>query len=202
MRLSVVILSIAVLGLVWSDSSLAQGQMRKCVNASGKTFYTDQPCAAKPGEAVKDVTDSNLLKKVNAINNERDAEKICWTLAHRNSQCSYSVRSELALVFKENCTIPRKNFEKIQEQNRYANYRRNSTRKEQERADDLEYNNRELQKSRAVLQCERLEKDMWEFLSRTYPDKISEQDKRTISYKLKHLPDERGNRYNDDYDNN
>lgn len=201
MRLSVVIFSIAVLGLMWSDSSQAQGQMRKCVNASGKTFYTDQPCAAKPGEAVKDVTDSNLLKKVNAINGERDAEKICWTLSHRRSQCSDSVRSEVALVFKENCTIPLKHYEKEQEKNRYASYRRNHTRKEQEDADDLEYNNRYLQKSRAVLQCERLEKEMWEFLMRTYPDKISEQDKRTISYKLKHTPNERGNRYNND-DNN
>lgn len=201
MRMSGIILSLTVLVLfLGSDPSQAQGAMRKCVNAAGKTFYTDQPCAAKPGDTAKDVTDSNLLKKVNAINNERDAEKICWTLAHRKSQCSDNVRSELALVFKENCTIPRKNFERIQEQNRYANYRRNYTRKEQERADDLEYNNRELQKSRAVLQCERLEKDMWEFLSRTYPDKISEQDKRTIAYKLKHLPNERGSRYDNDND--
>lgn len=200
MKLSGFFLCLFLFGLACSDSSQAQGQLRKCVNASGKTFYTDQPCAAKPGEAVKDVTDSNLLKKVNAINGERDAEKVCWTLSHRKSQCYDSVRSELATVFKENCTIPLKNYAKAQEKNRYANYRRNHTRKEQEEADDLEYNNRELQKSRAVLQCERLEKDMWEFLNKTYPDKISEQDKRTISYKLKHTPNERGNRYDNNDD--
>lgn len=200
MKLSGIFLCFFLFGLSCSDSSLAQGQMRKCVNANGKTFYTDQACASKPGEAVKDVTDNNLLKKVNAINGERDAEKICWTLSHRDSQCAYSVRNELSTVFKENCTLPMKHYEKEQEKNRYASYRRNRTQKEQENADDLEYNNRYLQKSRAILQCERLEKDMWEFLIKTYPDKISEQDKRTIAYKLKHLPNERGSRYDNDND--
>ncbi|MBI3712827.1 MAG: DUF4124 domain-containing protein [Burkholderiales bacterium] len=195
MKQSGISLCLFLFGLSCSDFSQAQGQLHKCVNASGKTFYTDQACAAKTGEAVKDVTDSNLLKKVNAINGERDAEKICWTLSHRKSQCYDSVRNEVATVFKENCTIPIKHYEQQQEKDQYTSYRRNRTKKEQEDADDLEYNNRYLQKSRAVLQCERLEKDMWEFLNKTYSDKISEQDKRTISYKLKHTPNERGSRY-------
>lgn len=184
-----------VLSLVVSMS--AQAQMRKCVTSSGKSIYTDQPCASKIGEKSTEVKDNDLLKKVASINTQREIEKVCWVLSHRNSQCYPHVNYELSTVFKENCTTPIKDYEKAQDEerrkphsyDRYDRYDRyNNRESESKDADDLLYEHRYTQKSRAVLQCEALEKDMWEFLRQNFSKKISEQDAKIINYKLKISP--------------
>lgn len=168
--------------------------MRKCVTSSGKSIYTDQPCASKIAEKSTEIKDNELLKKVASINTQREIEKVCWVLSHRNSQCYPRVNYELATVFKENCTLPIKDYEKSQDEerrkprrhDRYGRYERNDG--EQRDADDLLYEHRDTQKSRAVLQCEALEKDMWDFLRQNFSKKISEQDAKIINYKLKISP--------------
>ena len=168
--------------------------MRKCVTSSGKSIYTDQPCASKVTEKSTEVKDNELLKKVASINSQREIEKICWVLSHRNSQCYAHINYELSTVFKENCTLPIKDYEKLQNEERNksrytSRYDRYSNREnERKDADDLLYEHRYTQKSRAVLQCESLEKNMWDFLKQNFDKKISEQDAKIINYKLKISP--------------
>jgi hypothetical protein len=167
----------------------AHAQMRKCVTSSGQSVYTDQPCATKVGEKSTEVKDSELLKKVGSINSQRELEKSCWVLSHRDSQCDTNVNYELRTVFKENCTLPIKQFKKVQDTERQRPRRNYEREREPERdGDDLEYEHRYTHKSRAVLQCESLEKNMWDFLKLNFGKKISEQDAKIINYKLKILP--------------
>jgi hypothetical protein len=185
---------ICLLVLISLLSVSAQAQMRKCVTSSGKSIYTDQPCASKITEKSTEVKDNELLKKVASINSQREIEKMCWVLSHRNSQCYPHVNYELSMVFKENCTLPIKDYEKAQDEEKrkprnYDRYERyNNSESEQKEADDLLYEHRYTQKSRAVLQCEALEKNMWDFLKQNFSKKISEQDAKIINYKLKISP--------------
>lgn len=174
-------------------SCSAHAQMRKCVTSTGKSIYTDQPCASKVGEKSTEVKDSELLKKVSSINSQRELEKSCWVLSHRDSQCGTSVNYELRTVFRENCTLPIKQFQKDQESEKqrprqYYERERERERDQDRDGDDLEYEHRHTQKSRAVLQCEALEKNMWDFLKLNFGKKISEQDAKIINYKLKISP--------------
>ncbi|WP_395011032.1 DUF4124 domain-containing protein [Undibacterium sp.] len=170
-------------------SMSAQAQMRKCVTGSGKSIYTDQPCSNKVGEKSTEIKDSEVLKKVSSINGQRDLEKSCWVLSHRDSQCDTNVNYELRTVFKENCTLPIKQFEKEQDNEKKRPRQYYEREREQDRdGDDLEYEHRYTRKSRAVLQCEALEKNMWDFLKLNFGKRISDQDAKIINYKLKILP--------------
>lgn len=177
----------------------AQAQMRKCVTADGKSIYTDAPCASKVTGKSTEVKDTEAIKRASNLNGQLSLEKSCWVLSHRNSQCYRAANLELETVFKENCTLPIKEFERTQEQTEnnkkksysgryYSRYDRYEKNEKPVEADDLEYANRYVNKSRAVLQCESIEKDMWDFVKRHFANKVSAQDTKAINHKLKILP--------------
>lgn len=191
------LLQLSFFSLLILCSMSAQAQMRKCVTADGKSVYTDAPCASKIEGKSTEIKETEAIKRAANLNGQLSLEKSCWVLSHRNSQCYRAANLELETVFKENCTLPINEFERTQEQiedkkrnsgryyDRYGRYEKNTKQTE---ADDLEYANRYVKKSRAVLQCESIEKDMWDFLKRNFSNKISPQDAKTINHKLKILP--------------
>lgn len=162
----------------------AYADLKKCVSSSGTVTYTDQPCASKAGESVKEVRDDAALKKISSRIKEQDVGKSCWQLSHRYSQCSVAVEQLLMQNFRENCTIPINQFERdrSRENSRSRNYR------EEQEGNDLEYNHRYTRKSRDVLECDGLQRNMWDFLKSTFGDKISQQDAKAIDYKLQVAP--------------
>ena len=92
--------------LVFAFPSLSQAEVRKCVTPSGETIYTDQPCNAKIGSTATEVKNDSTLRKITAMQKDRDTGKSCWVLDHRYSQCSISVDRTLMTNFRENCGIP------------------------------------------------------------------------------------------------
>lgn len=169
-----------------ASTALAQGQLHKCVNAEGKATYTDQPCAVKNGEKNAESNDK-AIKKIQAIAQHKDLGKSCWTYGHRAGQCSAIQSSDLRVLFREACAIPAKKFESEQTQDQrrlkknYAPY---------EDGDDLDYAHRYTRKSRAVLQCETLDNEMWDFLNQQFPEKISANDRKLIEHQLKLIPNQ------------
>ncbi|MBR7799262.1 hypothetical protein [Undibacterium fentianense] len=170
----------------------SNAQMRKCITSGGKSIYTDQPCASKAGENAAEVKDSELLKKISSINGQKNLEKSCWILGHRDSQCYPRVISELGTVFRENCSIPSKQYEKDQLNGKRRPHRNNDPENE---GDDLLFEHRYTEKSRSTLQCDALEKEMWDFLKSNFPKRISEQDAKIINYKLKISPTKNSESY-------
>lgn len=162
----------------------AHADLKKCVSSSGTVTYTDQPCASKAGESVKEVRDDAALKKISSRIKEQDVGKSCWQLSHRYSQCNVAVEHLLMSNFRENCSIPMHQFERerAKENSRSRNYR------EEQEGNDLEYNHRYTSKSRDVLECDGLQRNMWDFLKSTFNDKISQQDAKAIDYKLQAAP--------------
>ncbi|MFZ6709498.1 hypothetical protein [Undibacterium sp. TC9W] len=180
--------------LVFAWPSLSQAEVRKCVTPSGETIFTDQPCNAKIGSNATEVKNDATLRKITAMQKDRDTGKSCWVLDHRYNQCDVSVDRTLMTNFKENCTIPRNQFIKDRANDNvstsYRTYReRREYRESSQEADDLEYSHRDTRKSRAVLQCEVLEKDMWSYLKQNFSDKVPPQDAKNIEVKLMGLPD-------------
>lgn len=168
------------------QSSFAQGQLHKCVNAEGKSTYTDQPCATKNGEKNADASDK-AIRKIQAIAQTKDVGKTCWTLSHRAYQCSTTLSSDLRVLFRETCTIPAKKFETEQTQDQRRLKKNYSPYEE---GDDLDHSHRFTRKSRAVLQCESLDSEMWEYLNQQFPEKISSNDRKLIEHQLKLVPNQ------------
>ncbi|MFZ6720576.1 DUF4124 domain-containing protein [Undibacterium sp. Ji49W] len=184
----------AIFCLSLSASCIAHAEVRKCVTSTGETIYTDQPCNAKVGTTATEVKGDGALRKISSLQKEKDTGKSCWVLAHRYQQCSTSVDSVLMTNFKENCESPTNKF--IKDSNAEADtgykktYRDNRYSREQAPdADDLEYSHRYVNKSRAVLQCEVLQKDMWNYLKNNFSAKIPPADAKGIEYRLLGLPD-------------
>ncbi|MFZ6770050.1 DUF4124 domain-containing protein [Undibacterium sp. Di26W] len=184
----------AIFCLSLSASCIAHAEVRKCVTSTGETIYTDQPCNAKVGSVATEVKNDSTLRKITSLQREKDTGKSCWVLMHRYSQCSTSIDSVLMTNFKENCDRPSEKF--IKDSNAEADnvykktYRDNRYNREQAPdADDLEYSHRSVSKSRAVLQCEVLQKDMWSYLKNNFSEKIPPQDAKGIEYRLLGLPD-------------
>ena len=95
---------------------------------------------------------------------------------------------QYACVFCQNSCVGVQ-FEKEQDNEKRRPRQYYEREREQERdGDDLEYEHRYTRKSRAVLQCEALEKNMWDFLKLNFGKRISDQDAKIINYKLKILP--------------
>ncbi|MBC3880699.1 DUF4124 domain-containing protein [Undibacterium sp. LX40W] len=165
-------------------SANANAQLHKCVNAEGKATYTDQPCAIKSGEKSADANDA-AIRKITAISKFKDVGKTCWQFEHRATQC-YDVQSQdLRTVFRENCTLPAKKFEEEQ----YKDQRRTKKyNQENEDGDDLEYSHRYTRKSRAVLRCESLDREIWDFLNQQFPNKITDADRKIIVHQLQITP--------------
>ncbi|MFZ6779884.1 DUF4124 domain-containing protein [Undibacterium sp. Ji83W] len=187
--------------LVFAFPCPSQAEVRKCVTPSGETIYTDQPCNAKIGSTATEVKNDSTLRKITAMQKDRDTGKSCWVLDHRYSQCSSSIDRTLMTNFKENCGIPMNQFTKDRSSDNqsisYKNYReRREYREASQEGDDLEYVHRYTRKSRAVLQCEVLEKDMWRFLKQNFIEKVPQEDAKNIELRLLGLPDpEKSNSY-------
>ena len=184
--------------LVFAWPSLSQAEVRKCVTPTGETIFTDQPCNAKIGSTATEVKNDPTLRKITSMQKVRDTGKSCWVLDHRYSQCSTSVDRTLMTNFKEICTIPMNQFVKDRSNDNvstsYKTYRERREYKDSTQdGDDLEYNHRYTRKSRAVLQCEVLEKDMWSYLKQNFSDKVPPQDAKNIEVKLLGLPDPENN---------
>lgn len=187
--------------LFFAFPSLSQAEVRKCVTPSGETIYTDQPCNAKIGSTATEVKNDATLRKITAMQKDRDVGKSCWVLEHRSDQCNIDVDRTLMTNFRENCTIPKNQFIKERSSDNqstsYKNYReRREYRDTSQDGDDLEYMHRHTRKSRAVLQCEVLEKNMWTYVKQNFNDKVPPQDAKNIELKLMGLPDpEKSNSY-------
>ncbi len=185
---------VAVCGLftylvISGESSFAQGQLHKCVSGDGKATYTDQPCSAKNGERSADSNDQ-AIRKIQAVAQTKNIGKTCWTYAHRASQCENAHSPDLRVLFRETCSIPAKSFEDEQNQDQR---RLKKNQNNYEEVDDLEYSHRFTRKSRAVLKCESLDNEMWEYLNLQFPQKISTNDRKLIEHQLKLIPDQKKN---------
>lgn len=176
--------SAAVLIALSAFAVEAHAQLHKCVNADGKTIYTDQACAVKSGQKSADSNDE-AIRKITALSKFKDVGKSCWELDHRADQCYEVLSQDLRVVFRENCTLPAKKFESEQntDQHRTKKYNQAS-----EDGDDLDYSHRYTRKSRAVLRCESLDRDMWDFLNQQFPNKISDGDRKLIIHQLQITP--------------
>jgi len=165
---------------------IAEADLKKCVSGTGAITFTDQPCPSKPGEVLHEVSNDVAIKKITVQQKDKDAGRVCWELSHRYSQCNTSVDHLLMVNFKEICTMPINRF--ISERQR--DIMRNRVSREEPEANDLEFVHRFTRKSRAVLQCESLQQDMWNFLKSNFSGNIPEQDKKAIDYKLQAAPTE------------
>lgn len=174
----------AVLLVLSAISTQANAQLHKCVNAEGKATYTDQPCAIKSGEKSTEANNA-AIRKITAISKFKDVGKSCWELNHRASQCYEVLSQDLRVLFRENCTIPAKKFESEQNTDQRRTKKYNQA---DEDADDLDYAHRFTRKSRAVLRCEALDRDMWDFLNQQFANKISETERKLIVHQLQITP--------------
>lgn len=177
--------------LLCAASSESYAQLHKCINSDGKATYTDQPCATKSGQKSVDTNDE-AIRKITAISNFKNVEKSCWVLLHRAEQCSVVSSQDLRVVFRENCTLPSRKYETEQnsELRRTKKYGPSS-----EDGDDLEYIHRYTRKSRSVLRCESLDKDMWAFMNEHFAHKITETERKLITHQLHIAPTKKSSRY-------
>jgi Domain of unknown function (DUF4124) len=176
--------------------SITCAEIFKCVNSAGKINFSDHPCSNQEGEKAAEVKDSVGFAALQAHDNAKKIGQTCWTLAHRASQCDVSIGTALQSNFRDNCSVPIKQFEKDSERDRYERERdldRNRVRNRLNNNDQvdetsLDYNNRYQKKSKEALRCEALKAETWTFVKQNFSKKISEKDTKEIEYYMNAVP--------------